>query len=96
MQRIDTSPTPNPHSLKITVKDVRLVDEGMETFSDKDEAAGHPLAERLFSFPGVRNVFMTPDFLTVTKDRGADWDSLLPKLERTLEDYCEELGRKKK
>jgi Fe-S cluster biogenesis protein NfuA len=35
-----------------------------------------PLAARLFALPGVRRVFLGPDFVSVTKDPGIPWRPL--------------------
>ena len=89
MPRFDTEPTPNPNSLKITTDAGAFIDTGMETFSSPEEAEHHPLAHRLFSIPGVSNIFILPQFLTVTKTPGASWNQLLPKLTETLKSYFE-------
>lgn len=61
----------------------------MESFNTAQEAAGHPLAERLFSIAGVTNVFILPDFLTVTKETGAPWDTIVSGVEAVIEEVVE-------
>ena len=85
MAAFSTHPTPNPNSLKFTAKKRSFVESGMESYNSPSEAAGHPLAERLFALPGVANVFILPQFLTLTKHPAADWSILLPKVEKALE-----------
>jgi Fe-S cluster biogenesis protein NfuA len=41
-------------------------------------AAGSPLAERLFAFPGVAHVLVAENVVTVGKDSGASWSALKP------------------
>ncbi|MBO6577293.1 MAG: NifU N-terminal domain-containing protein [Rhodothermales bacterium] len=84
MGKITTHPTPNPNSLKITRAE-RFIEEGMESFATSLEAEGHALGEPLFRIPGVINVFILPDFLTVTKDPAARWDDVLPGVKEVLE-----------
>ena len=75
MASADPSPTPNPNAMKFTL-DVTL-DEMVDVRS-ADAAAGNPLAERIFAIPGVVMLFGTADFLTVSREEGADWDTIVP------------------
>jgi hypothetical protein len=84
---IQIHPTPNPNSIKITVDGQRFIDSGMESFSTAEDAAGHALGERVFAITGVTNVFILPDFLTVTRHPAAEWDAILPKIELVLKSY---------
>ena len=87
MPAFSIQPTPNPNSLKFTPKKHTFIEAGMASFNSPAEAEGHPLAERLFSLPGVANVFIMQQFMTLTKHPAADWDILLPKVEMALEAY---------
>jgi Fe-S cluster biogenesis protein NfuA len=52
---------------------------GTAQFADSKAAAGRsPLAERLFSVPGVSGVFLARDFVSVTKDAERDWFQMKP------------------
>lgn len=77
------TPTPNPNSMKITL-DRTVIDKGSKTFDSAVEAAASPVASALFKIAGVRSVFMLNNFITVTKDPGADWKALVPELEKTV------------
>lgn len=90
MPKIKFQPTPNPDSLKITAEGRVFIPNGMRTFSSRLEAEGDLLGERLFALPGVANLFILPQFLTVTKHPAADWDDLEPKIELALEAYFDE------
>lgn len=89
MVQFQSHPTPNPNSLKFTTDGGPFLDQGMESFASIDEAQGHPLGKALFAHAGVINVFILPDFLTVTKDDSVDWDSLYPQVEATLRKHFE-------
>ena len=82
--RVKFQETPNPHAGKFTVG--RTLVEGRRglTFDTPEAAAGHPAAERLFREAGVRSVFIVADFVTVTKDPGATWDELAPRVQAAL------------
>lgn len=64
--------TPNPNALKFTVG--RPVG-GPTTFTaaNADES---PLAAELLAIPGVISMFLTADFVTLTKDGAASWDEI--------------------
>ena len=84
MPKVTAHPTPNPHSLKFTRDGARFVASGFVAFGAAEEAAGDPLGSALFAVRGVANVFIVPDFATVTKHPAASWDQLVPSIERIL------------
>lgn len=86
MARIKASPTPNPNSLKFTLKSGTFIESGMESFNSRAESDGHPLGQRLFEIEGVANVFILPQFLTITKEEAAKWNEIVPEVERVVED----------
>jgi hypothetical protein len=61
----------------------------MGAFSSPAEAAGDALGEPLFALPGVLNVLVLPAFVTVTKQPEADWNTLVPEIERILTAHLE-------
>lgn len=64
--------TPNPNSLKF-VADVMLLEGGTVEYFSKEEAVNCPLAAQLFDFSGVEKVFITSNFVTVSKHPEIDW-----------------------
>jgi len=78
--RIDN--TPNPNALKFTVG----VDVGgPKTFVPTQET-DDPMANALFQVEGVTSVFMTADFVTLTKAPEYDWGAIAPAAQAILED----------
>jgi Fe-S cluster biogenesis protein NfuA len=74
---IQTEATPNPATLKfLPGRDV--LPGGTLEITNLDGAKKSPLAERLFSVPGVGGVFYGQDFITVTKTGDEDWQHLKP------------------
>jgi Fe-S cluster biogenesis protein NfuA len=73
---IQTEATPNPATLKF-IPGRTVLDGGTMEFATSADAARSPLAERLFTVPGVTGVFYGSDFVTVTKADG-DWQHLKP------------------
>lgn len=65
-----TSDTPNPDARRFSL-DVPV--EGMRNVTSPEAAADDPFAAAVFQAPGVAAVFATADFVTVTRQAGADW-----------------------
>lgn len=74
---IQTEETPNPATLKF-LPGRPVMNSGTANFTTAEAARISPLAERLFSLPEVRGVFLGTDFITVTKSGGGDWYRLKP------------------
>ena len=88
MAPLRAHPTPNPNSLKFTLAGARFLDTGLRSFSSPEDATGDPLGSALFAVRGISNVFVVPDFVTVTKHPAAHWDQLMPSIERILTEYA--------
>ena len=73
---IQTEATPNPATLKF-LPGRPVSPDGVIDIPSAADAAKSPLAERLFSVPGVAGVFLGSDFITVTKS-SAEWQQIKP------------------
>ena len=89
MPPYSVQPTPNPNSLKFTATGRPFIEAGMGAFNSAAEAADDPLGAALFAIPGVINVLVLPPFVTVTKRPDAEWNALLPRIERVLTSHLE-------
>ncbi|MEY4611341.1 MAG: hypothetical protein RL246_1660 [Bacteroidota bacterium] len=91
---IYTESTPNPHSMKF-VFNVELLPDGM-SFDYAQPADGltkeksSPLAVALFGFEFVRRVFITSNFITVTKAEAVLWEDELFGIKQYLKSYFAE------
>ena len=74
---IQTEQTPNPATLKF-LPGREVMGGGTADFTDSEEAARSPLAERLFLIEGVTGIFLGSDFVTVTKAEDKEWYILKP------------------
>ncbi|KAJ3286232.1 NifU-like protein 5, mitochondrial [Rhizoclosmatium sp. JEL0117] len=85
---IQTAPTPNANSLKFS-PGVAVVGSANTTieFTSARAAMASPLAKRLFRIDGVKEVFLGPDFITVTKVDEAEWPLLKPDLYASIMDH---------
>lgn len=69
--------TPNPNALKVTLN--RPVTDGPpKTFTSAAEAVGDSTAQGLFAIEGIVRVFMTANFISITKTDDADWTEIVP------------------
>lgn len=91
---IYTESTPNPHSMKF-VFNVELLPDGL-SFDYTQPADGltkeknSPLAVALFGFEFVRRVFITTNFITLTKTENAAWEDELFGIKQYLKKYFAE------
>jgi hypothetical protein len=84
---IEHHPTPNPDSLKFTSSTRSFIKSGMLIVSNQLEAEPMPLTRALFEIEGVTNIFVLPEFLTVTKHPNVSWSRILSKVEEILEEH---------
>lgn len=63
---IQVQDTPNPNSLKF-IPGVKVLEAGTLDYPNPMSARGSPLARQLFRIDGVKGVFFSTDFITVTK-----------------------------
>ncbi len=80
--------TPNPASMKFVVNKY-LLKEGSVEYLDKEQAVNCPLALQLFDFSGVTSVFITSNFVTITKDANIDWFDITTILREFIKGYLE-------
>src|SRR5215510_8147623 len=73
---IQTEHTPNPATLKF-IPGKTVLGDGSVDYRSRSEAAGSPLAARLFDIEGVTGVFLGSDFISVTKG-DAEWPHIKP------------------
>ena len=80
--------TPNPATMKFVANKHLLINGENLVFESLEEAKGYsPLAEALFQFPFVEAVFMTGNFVTVTKTDNVDWDFIVMELREFIREW---------
>lgn len=83
---IYTEQTPNPESLKFVTN--RMLYKGTADFRTRELAQEwSPIAEHLFSFPYVKNVYVCNNFVTVTKELNYSWEDIMLKLKDEIKKY---------
>ena len=76
---IETEGTPNPATLKF-LPGQAVMHHDTADFPNAASAMRSPLAQALFSLPGVARVFLGADFITVTKTGDETWQALKPQV----------------
>jgi Fe-S cluster biogenesis protein NfuA len=86
--------TPNPASMRF-VTSRALVPGGrlMEFTSPEEAEAVSPLAAKVFNLPFVTGVFISGNFLSVTKNDSIDWDMVQMELREYIQEYLNTDGR---
>ena len=81
-----TEDTPNPETLKF-IPGVIVLNSGSADFPNAESTENSPLAARLFKIEGVSRVFLSSDFISVTKDNQLDWNTLKPSILTGIMDH---------
>jgi hypothetical protein len=75
------APSPNPNAMKFTV--------GKPVGGPTTHVAGTPpeqgFARDLLAIPGVTSIFLTADFVTISKTSDIPWESIIPEATSILE-----------
>jgi hypothetical protein len=78
---VTVAPSPNPNAMKFTV--------GTDVGGPATHVAGATPEQEfvggLLALPGVTSIFMTADFVTISKTPDTAWDSIIPEATAILE-----------
>ena len=84
-----TEQTPNPESLKFVTN--RILYKGTADFRDADLAKEwSPLAAELFALPFVKQVYISSNFVTITKEFNFSWDDIMIDTKSFIKAYIED------
>lgn len=81
-----TESTPNPETLKF-VTNLHLLPNNTAEFKTKEDAVESTLATVLFDSPFVQSVFISNNFVTITKKQEVDWYEISPELKTIIFQY---------
>jgi NFU1 iron-sulfur cluster scaffold homolog, mitochondrial len=88
---IYTESTPNPNTLKFVTNKALLLNDTVE-FQSVEETDEAPLAKALFSFEGITNIFITNNFVTITKSDDLMWSEMMIPVKEFLKKYIDDGG----
>ncbi len=79
--------TPNPAALKFVVNKPLLEGGVQLEFPSPEYCKGAPLAQKLFEFPFVKNIFISSNYVSITKINEIEWSDVMNELRDFLKNY---------
>ena len=81
-----TERMPNPQVVKF-VSEKQIIKGFLEVKSPED-SRNIPLTKQLFKdFAEISEIFINDNYVSITKTKEADWDSIMPSIQKSLEEY---------
>ena len=84
--------TPNPSSIKFVANKLLLVSGAAADYESSIEAKDAPIALALFKFPFVKRIFVSSNYVTVTKHDSVLWEEIRDELRVYITKYLNEGG----
>src|SRR6056300_1392781 len=81
--------TPNPAVLKF-VANKRLIELDSVEFRNIEEAQPSRLATRLFHFPFVKEIFISANYVAISKYDIVEWEEVTLELRELIRDFLQE------
>ncbi|GAB3060085.1 hypothetical protein JCM19029_03230 [Salinicoccus sesuvii] len=82
MEIIKIEPTPSPNTMKITVSEEK---QEMKSSTYREVSSEAPeFINKVLELEDVTSVFHALNFISVDKSPKADWDTLIPEIEKTF------------
>ncbi len=85
--KLTAMPTPNPNTIKFLI-DITFFERGSIDFNTKEKAKGSILPEGLFGIEGITGVMIGTNFVSITKEENAGWESVLEPTSEIIKDLC--------
>jgi NFU1 iron-sulfur cluster scaffold homolog, mitochondrial len=79
--------TPNPASVKFVANKLLLVSGASAEYISTQETNDAPLAKQLFQFPFVKRIFISANYVTITKVDAVQWEEIRDELRVFITDY---------
>jgi len=85
--------TPNPNTMKFVANRWLIMnDKSYEILASQRVGGPSPLAEKLFNFPFVNGVFISANFVTLTKSDAIEWQDVVMELRDFITVYLNSEG----
>lgn len=83
--------TPNPATMKFVANKVLIEGGQIAEYQSAVEAKGSStLAEQLFNLPFVQSIFISGNFVTVTKTSAVGWEAVMQETREFIKSFLEE------
>ncbi len=79
--------TPNPATMKFVANRLLIVSGATADYKSINDTKDAPLAKALFNFPFVKNVFISFNYITITKHDSVLWEDISYELRIFITDY---------
>jgi Fe-S cluster biogenesis protein NfuA len=79
--------TPNPSSMKFVANKMLLETGATAQYNNITETKQAPLAQKLFEFPFVKQVFISGNYITINKHDFIAWDEILLETRTFISEY---------
>ncbi|MCH8555088.1 MAG: NifU family protein [Schleiferiaceae bacterium] len=78
--------TPNPAVMKFVANKMLVQVDSIE-FKNIDEATPSPLAQKLFHFPFVKEVFLSGNYVSISKYNIVEWEEVTQEIRQFITDF---------
>ena len=92
MYSIYAESTPNPEVMKF-VANRMLADKSIE-ISNMEQAMGISIAEELLKFPFVKSIYLSSNFISISKENTIAWEDIAMQLRAFITDHLNDNGIK--
>jgi Fe-S cluster biogenesis protein NfuA len=81
--------TPNPKAMKFVANIALVPDVGAYEFNSAEESTQSPLAKVLFTFPFVKSVMLSQNFVTILIIDQLEWDDVVMEVREYVTNYIQ-------
>ena len=82
--------TPNPEVMKFVANKI-LTEDSIELLNNKNSDQV-PLAMELFKFPFIKSIFISYNFISITKNNDIDWHEISTEVREFINNYLNKKG----
>jgi Fe-S cluster biogenesis protein NfuA len=79
--------TPNPASMKFVANRFLIPEGATVQYLNASETKGSPLAKALFLFPFIKGIFISGNYITLSKIEAVSWDDITLELREFLKTF---------
>lgn len=79
--------TPNPAAMKFVASKLIIENGGTAQYNNIIETKHAPLMQKLFEFPFTKNIFVSSNYITITKHDFINWEDVFIEVKDFLTDY---------